>query len=77
MPGRRGLAEIDWGDLTETAPAVLCAVAMPFTFSIAHGIALGFVAYAGVKLLAGRWRDVPVAVWAIAAVFIAKFAFLD
>lgn len=73
----RGLAEIDWGDLTETAPAVLCAVAMPFTFSIAHGIALGFVAYAGVKLLAGRWRDVPVAVWAIAAVFIAKFAFLD
>ncbi len=72
----RGLAEIDWHDLTETAPAVLCALAMPFTFSIAHGIAFGFVSYALIKLLAGRGRDVPVAVWIIAAVFVAKFAWL-
>lgn len=72
----RGLAEIDWHDLTETAPAVLCALAMPFTFSIAHGIAFGFVSYALIKLLAGRWRDVPVAVWIIAGVFVAKFAWL-
>lgn len=72
----RGLAEVDWKDLTESAPAVLCAVAMPFTFSIAHGIALGFVAYAGIKLLAGRARDVGVAVWVIAAVFVAKFVWL-
>lgn len=72
----RGLAEIDWEDLTEAAPAVVCAVTMPFTFSIAHGIAFGFVAYAGIKLLAGRGKDVPVAVWVIAAVFVAKFAFL-
>lgn len=72
----RGLAEIDWDDLTEAAPAVLCAVAMPFTFSIAHGIAFGFVSYAGVKLLAGRAREVPAAVWVIAAVFVARFAFL-
>ncbi|MBI2398356.1 MAG: NCS2 family permease [Xanthomonadales bacterium] len=72
----RGLAEIDWNDLTETAPAVLCALAMPFTFSIAHGIAFGFVSYAAIKLLAGRGRDVPPAVWVIAAVFVAKFAWL-
>ena len=72
----RGLAEIDWDDLTEAAPAVICAVAMPFTFSIAHGIALGFVAYAGIKLLAGRWREVGIASWVIAAVFVAKFAWL-
>jgi AGZA family xanthine/uracil permease-like MFS transporter len=72
----RGLAEIAWDDLTEAAPAVLCAVAMPFTFSIAHGIAFGFVSYAGVKLLAGRAREVPIAVWAIALVFVAKFALL-
>ncbi|MCX9156000.1 NCS2 family permease [Niveibacterium sp. 24ML] len=72
----RGLAEIDWEDLTEAAPAVVCAVTMPFTFSIAHGIAFGFVAYAGIKLLAGRAKEVPIAVWVIAAVFVAKFTFL-
>ena len=72
----RGLAEIDWRDLTETAPAVLCALAMPFTFSIAHGIAVGFISYALIKLLAGRVRDAPIAVWIIAAVFVAKFAWL-
>jgi AGZA family xanthine/uracil permease-like MFS transporter len=73
----RGLAEIDWNDLTEAAPAVLCAVTMPFTFSIAHGIAFGFVAYAGLKLLAGRATQVGLAVWAIAAVFVLKFVWLD
>lgn len=72
----RGLAEIDWDDLTEAAPAVICALTMPFTFSIAHGIAFGFIAYAGLKLLSGRAREVGPAVWVIAAVFIAKFVWL-
>ncbi len=72
----RGLAELPWDDLTEFAPAVLCAVAMPFTFSIAHGIAFGFVGYAAIKALAGRWREVPAAVWVIAAVFVAKAIWL-
>ena len=72
----RGLSEINWVDLTETAPAVLCALAMPFTFSIAHGIAFGFISYALIKLLAGKASQVPLAVWIIAAVFIAKFAWL-
>jgi AGZA family xanthine/uracil permease-like MFS transporter len=72
----RGMAEIEWDDLTEAAPAVICAVAMPFTFSIAHGIAFGFIAYAGIKLLAGRWRDASLGVWVIAAIFIGKFVWL-
>ena len=72
----RGLSEVDWTDLTESAPAVLCAVAMPFTYSIADGIAFGFVSYALIKLLAGRVREVPLAVWLIAVVFILKFALL-
>ncbi len=72
----RGLAELEWDDLTEAAPAVLCALAMPLTFSIAHGIAFGFVSYAGIKLLAGRAREVPLAVWVIALVFVAKLAWL-
>ena len=72
----RGLAEIEWDDLTEAAPAVVTAITMPFTFSIAHGIAFGFIAYAAIKLLAGRAKELPPMVAAIAVVFVLKFAFL-
>ncbi len=72
----RGLAEIAWDDLTEAAPAVVTAITMPFTFSIAHGIAFGFIAYAALKLLAGRAKELPPMVAVIAVVFVLKFAFL-
>jgi len=72
----RGLAEIDWDDLTEATPAVVTAITMPFTFSIAHGIAFGFVSYAAIKLLAGRAKDLTPMVGIIAVVFVLKFAFL-
>lgn len=72
----RGLAEIDWEDLTEAAPAVITAITMPFTFSIAHGIAFGFISYAALKLLTGRYRELSPAVAVIAGIFILKFAFL-
>ena len=65
----RGLAEIDWSDVTEYAPAVLTAVIMPFTFSIVHGIAFGFVAYAAAKVLAGRAGEVQPAVYVLAVLF--------
>ncbi|MGK9169622.1 hypothetical protein KXR53_25115 [Inquilinus limosus] len=45
--------------MTEFVPAVVCAAAMPLAYSIAQGIAFGFITYAGVKLLAGRVRDIP------------------
>ena len=72
----RGLSEIAWDDLTESAPAVVTAITMPFTFSIAHGIAFGFITYAAVKLLAGRARELPPMVAVIALVFVLKFALL-
>ena len=72
----RGLAEIDWDDLTESAPAVVTAIAMPFTYSIAHGIAFGFITYAAIKLLSGRVRELSPMVGVIAVLFIFKFAFL-
>ena len=50
----RGFAELDWEDVTEYAPAVVTALAMPLTFSIATGIALGFICYVAAKLLSGR-----------------------
>lgn len=70
----RGLAEINWDDLTESAPAVMTAFAMPFTFSIADGIAFGFITYAALKLLAGRFRDLSWPVLVIAGLWLLKFA---
>ena len=69
----RGMAELPWDDVTEYAPGVLTALAMPFTFSIATGIAFGFVSYAAVKVLAGRARDVHPIVAVLAVLFVLKF----
>jgi AGZA family xanthine/uracil permease-like MFS transporter len=70
----RGLIEMDWEDVTEYVPGVVTALAMPLTFSIANGIAFGFITYAGAKILSGRWREMSVAVPILAALFILKFA---
>ncbi len=72
----RGLAEIDWEDVTEYAPAVITAIAMPLTFSIADGLGLGFVTYAGIKILSGRFDQCSPAVLVIAVLFGLKFALL-
>jgi AGZA family xanthine/uracil permease-like MFS transporter len=69
----RGLTEIEWSDVTEAAPAVIAAIAMPFTFSIADGIAFGFISYAGIKVAAGRYRDVHPAVAILAVLFVIKY----
>jgi AGZA family xanthine/uracil permease-like MFS transporter len=66
------LGEVDWGDSTESIPAAVTALSMPFTFSIAEGIAFGFISYAGLKLLTGRAREVAPVVWVIAALFTFK-----
>ena len=72
----RGLTEVDWEDVTDYAPAVMTAIAMPLTYSIAHGIAIGFITYAGIKILSGRWRDVGPVVAVLAALFLLKFILL-
>ncbi len=70
----RGLAEMKWDDLTETAPAVITAIAMPLTYSIATGIGLGFITYAVAKILTGRFAEASPAVIIIAVLFGVKFA---
>ncbi len=72
----RGLAELDWEDVTEYAPGVVTAVSMPLTFSIAHGIAFGFISYAAIKIAAGRFQEVSPVVAVLAVLFIVKFAIL-
>ena len=72
----RGLAELPWDDVTEYVPGVLAAIAMPLTFSIAHGIGLGFIAYAVIKILSGKREECSTAVMIIAILFVIKFAFV-
>ena len=72
----RSATEIEWGDITEAAPAFLTIAFMPFTYSIADGIAMGFISYAVIKLVCGKAKDVPVMVWIVAVAWAAKFWFL-
>lgn len=70
----RELVEIEWNELTEAVPAALCALAMPFTYSIANGLAFGFIAYAALKAGTGKWRDVHPSVWLVAVLFALRYA---
>lgn len=72
----RSALDIAWGDPTEAVPAFVTILAMPLTFSIANGLALGFVSFPLVKLLAGRVREVSPLVWVLAALFALRYAYL-
>ena len=72
----RSLADIDWGDITESAPAVVTALAMPLSFSIAEGIGLGFISYILIKLVSGRARECSAAAYVIAVIFALKYVYL-
>ncbi len=68
--------KIEWDDLTESLPAFLTIIAMPLTFSIANGLAIGFICYPALKLLAGRRREIHPLVFVLAALFLARYAWL-
>jgi len=69
----RNLKDIEWDDVSEYAPAVLAAVIMPLTFSIAYGIALGFIAHVLIKALSGRQSDLNTGSVIIAAISLIYF----
>lgn len=69
----QGITHIEWDDITEAVPAFLTIVFMPFTYSIADGIAMGFISYALVKLFTGKASTVPYMVWIIAVLWVIKF----
>ena len=65
------LAKVEWDDLTEAAPVAVVTLMMPLSYSIAHGIELGFVSYTAIKVLSGRTKDVSVSVWVLSVLFLA------
>jgi AGZA family xanthine/uracil permease-like MFS transporter len=72
----RDLVDIDWHDTTESVPAAITALLMPFTYSIAEGIAFGFITYAVLKLVTGHARQVKPVIWVIAALFAFKIVII-
>ena len=69
----RAMRNIEWDELTEAVPAIVTALAMPFTYSIATGIGFGFITYVVIKLVAGRGSDLNAAVVTVAALFGIRF----
>jgi len=68
----RNIVDIDFDDIAEAGPAVLAMIAMPFTYSISHGIAIAFISYALIKLFTGKLNVNP-AIWVIAILSVISF----
>lgn len=70
------VTSIKWEDMTEAIPAFLTMLAMPLTFSIANGLALGFIFYPLLKVLTGRWREASPLVYVLAGLFVLRYVYL-
>ena len=62
----KNIVDIEWKDLSEAAPAIICMIAMPLLYSISNAIALSFVAYALIKIFTGKFASVSPAMWIVA-----------
>ncbi|CAM4084054.1 NCS2 family permease [Kerstersia similis] len=71
----REMTAINWEDITEATPAALTVLMMPFTYSIANGLAFGFISYVILKAGTGRIRQIHPATWVVAALFVIRYAF--
>ncbi|EST27802.1 NCS2 family permease [Streptomyces roseochromogenus] len=63
------IKEIDWADYTIAIPAFVTMLMMPFTYSITNGIGMGFITFTVLRLAAGRFREIPVPMYLVSAVF--------
>ncbi len=70
------ITKIDLTDFTESIPAFLTIVMMPFTFSIAEGIVFGMLGYVILKVLTGKYKDISIISYLLAILFVIKF-FID
>ncbi|EAS41801.1 NCS2 family permease [Photobacterium profundum] len=70
------MQHINWKEFTDSAPAAITALMMPLTFSIANGIALGFITYTVLKLATGKTKEVSISMYVLTAIFIAKLVYI-
>jgi len=68
--------EIEWSDPAIAIPAFLTIVMIPLSYSIANGLAFGFVAFVLIKIFVGRWKDVHWLVYVLALLFVARFLYI-
>ncbi len=72
-----GMEKLEWSDKSELLPALIMIVMIPLTFSIANGIALGFISYVVLKLAVGKKSDISYGAWFLFLIFLMKFIILD
>ena len=70
----RNITDVKWDDIAESGPAVVAMVSMPLTYSISHGIALAFIAYALIKILSGNAAKTSPAIWVVAVLSVLSFS---
>ncbi len=71
-----GMEKLNWSNASELLPALVIIVMIPLTFSIADGIALGFLTYTALKFFSGKYNEVSIGAWFLTLIFISKFIFL-
>ncbi len=71
------LKDVDWDDLTEAAPVVVVLLLTPLTFSVAHGVTLGFITYTVAKVVGGKSHELNSSVWVLSVLLLAKIIFID
>jgi AGZA family xanthine/uracil permease-like MFS transporter len=71
-----GMEKLNWSDATELLPALIITVMIPLTFSIANGIALGFLSYVVLKIATGKVTLISSGAWFLTVIFLSKFIFL-
>ena len=71
-----GMEKLNWSHVTELIPALIILIMIPLTFSIADGIALGFLSYVVLKITNGEIKSITYAAWFLTIIFISKFIFL-
>ena len=72
-----GMEKLEWSDKTELLPALIMIIMIPLTFSIANGIAIGFIAYVVLKFASGKKSDISLGAWFLFGIFFLKFLILD
>ena len=70
------MQNINWREFTDATPAAITTLMMPLTFSIANGIALGFITYTVLKVATGKTKDVSISMYILTAVFVAKLVYI-